>query len=127
MLCLSRHLGWTTSQVDFSNAFVQASLNEDIYIRVPATYQARKGPGHVLKLKKSLYGLVQAPMYWYRHLRAALEDEGLTPSEFDPCMFYGQNLEVLCYVDDCLLLAKDQRDTAAFIHNLKSKGYSLTE
>jgi hypothetical protein len=40
MLCLSLHLGWATRQVvDFSNAFVQATLNEEVYMELPAGFE----------------------------------------------------------------------------------------
>jgi hypothetical protein len=67
LLCLSISNGWKTRQVDFSNAFVQAKLKEDVYISLPAMFEGPKGEGNqevVLKLNRSLYGLVQAPLYW---------------------------------------------------------------
>ena len=57
---------WKTRQVDFSNAFVQASLNEDVYILLPLGFVTDTGDTRdevVMKLNKSLYGLVQSPLY----------------------------------------------------------------
>ena len=67
LLCLSISQGLHTRQVDFSNAFVQAELKTDefIYIEVPKgfDYGTNEDDGEmVLKLKRSLYGLVQAPL-----------------------------------------------------------------
>jgi hypothetical protein len=31
-MCLALHTGMATRQIGFSNAFVQATLNEDVYI-----------------------------------------------------------------------------------------------
>ena len=61
LLCLSISNGWKTRQVDFSNAFVQAKLKEDVYISLPAMFKGPQGEGNdkvVLKLNRSLYGLV---------------------------------------------------------------------
>ena len=58
---MSKQQGWATRQVDFSNAFVQAELQEDVYIEVPQGFKDPDGQDVVLKLNKSLYGLVQAP------------------------------------------------------------------
>ena len=37
-LCLSAKMGWATRQVDFSNAFVQAYLTEEVYMRFPPLF-----------------------------------------------------------------------------------------
>jgi hypothetical protein len=97
-----------TRQVDFSNAFVQALLNPDehIYMDAPRGFEYCDGNNtepHVLKLKRSLYGLVQAPLYWGNHLKDALEKQGLKQSASDPCMYCGDGIVVVTYVDDCLL------------------------
>ena len=39
MLCLSLHLNLQTRQVDFSNAFVQSTLKEDVYLEPPARFE----------------------------------------------------------------------------------------
>ena len=35
LLCLTLSQGWVTKQVDFSNAFVQATLNESVFVAMP--------------------------------------------------------------------------------------------
>ena len=62
MLCLAASEGLHTRQVDFSNAFVQADLKEEVYIQVPQGFLGSNGGTEdpVLKLNNSLYGLVQA-------------------------------------------------------------------
>ena len=57
--------GWSTRQVDFSNAFVQDTLEKEVCVELPAMFCDENENGNnnevVLKLNKSLYGLVQAP------------------------------------------------------------------
>ena len=110
-----------TRQVDFSNAFVHAKMKENVYVKLPQTFISKKGPGHVLKLRKSLYGLVQAPLYWYSHLCKALKRNGLKPSEFDPCVFVGDGIVALIYVDDCIFMAKDYETIDTLIAKLQAK------
>ena len=127
MLCLAAHQNLATRQIDFSNAFVQATLREDVYIEVPDGYGSpdyAKGE-LVLKLDKSQYGLCQAPSYWANFLKAALEKRGLQASEHDPCLYYGKGVICLTYVDDCLWFAKRQDDIDAIIADLK-KDLTLT-
>ena len=87
LMVLSLNLGWHTRQVDFSKAFVQAELQEEVYMSMPKHFEAEDGAETVLKLNKSLYGLVQAPMYWYNHLSGVLKNKGFKPSPHDRCLF----------------------------------------
>lgn len=123
MLSLTASQDLKTRQVDFSNAFVQATLNEDVYISLPQGYEAEGADEQmVLKLNKSLYGLVQAPLYWGLHLKAALEDAGFEPSSHDPCLYTNsEGVVVLTYVDDCLFFAKDNSKIDAVIAKLGKK------
>jgi Reverse transcriptase (RNA-dependent DNA polymerase) len=119
-----------TRQVDFSNAFVQAKLDpeEHIYVEPPKgfEYVNPDGEPHVLKLKRSLYGLVQAPLYWGNHLKDALEKQGLKQSKSDPCMYCGDGIIVLTYVDDCLFFGKDQKMIDDKIRRIQDSGLKLT-
>ena len=51
-------------QVDYSNAFVQADIDGDVYCELPTEFSLADGgkSEYVLKLKKSSYGLKQAPL-----------------------------------------------------------------
>jgi hypothetical protein len=111
LLSIAASQGLATRQVDFSNAFVQAHLHEPnpIYVQTPATFHSDVGEKTVLKLNRSLYGLVQAPLYWGNHLRDVLVNQhGFTASENSPCLYYRDGVIILTYVDDCLFFARDQ-------------------
>jgi Reverse transcriptase (RNA-dependent DNA polymerase) len=96
-------------QLDIKTAFLNGELEEEVYVRQPpgfSSIDARK----VCRLKKALYGLRQAPRAWHQRLRAALIDNGFTPSSADPGLFTSTNKQgetsyVLVYVDDLLLAA----------------------
>lgn len=130
LLTLSINQKLCTKQVDFSNAFVQAKLKsgEHIYVEMPKgfEYSDSNNERHVLKLKRSLYGLVQAPLYWGNHLKGALEKQGLKQSACDPCMFVGDGVICLTYVDDCLFFGKDQSKIDEKIRLIQEDGLKLT-
>ena len=90
---LAMQRGWVTRHVDFSNAFVQANLKEEVYLEVPEMFFDEHGNGRkddvVLKLQKSIYGLVQAPRSWYYHLLDGLNKLDFKPSVEDPGMYFG--------------------------------------
>jgi Reverse transcriptase (RNA-dependent DNA polymerase) len=130
MLCLSLSQDLCSKQVDFSNAFVQAELGSDehIYVAVPKgfAFGGSEDEETVLKLRRSLYGLVQAPLYWGNHLKDALEKEGLKQSVSDQCMFIGDDMVVLTYVDDVLFFGKSTKKIEAKIKALEMRGFKLT-
>lgn len=59
LLCLSIQFEWATRQADFSNAFVQATLKEDLYVSLPIMFKDDSGIDSkdlVFNLNKSFYG-----------------------------------------------------------------------
>ena len=127
MMVLAASKGLATRQVDFSNAFVQAKLDKEIYIDAPKGYAGSNGKADVvLKLRKSLYGLVEAPLYWSNHLKAALENQQFVPSKNDPCLFIHKDMICLTYVDDCLFFGSSQEKIDSMIDALEADGLTLT-
>ena len=122
-------LGWITISIDFSNAFVQSILSksEQVWMHVPRGYYCTQGPDYCLKLKKSLYGHKVAPLLWYHHLTKAFEELGLEKSKYDPCLWYGKDIILVQYVDDCGIGAPSQEIIDKFVKGLRSKGLALTQ
>ena len=120
-------MGWSTHQIDFSNAFVQAELKENVYLNLPPGFCGSEGTRKmVLKLKKSLYGLVQAPKAWYEYLKDKLGELEIKPSTLDPCLFFGKGLVLLVYVDDILVFGPNKHNIDELIKELKDKKMNLT-
>ncbi|KAJ3690345.1 hypothetical protein LUZ61_019509 [Rhynchospora tenuis] len=98
--------GWTMHQMDVHNAFLHGDLHEEVYMRMPQGF-ASSQPGKVCRLKKSLYGLRQAPHMWFSKLAAALKKYGFAQSRADYSLFVYRKSEVfltvLVYVDDLVV------------------------
>ena len=61
LIALAAHEGWEVHHMDVKSAFLNGDLNEEVYVEQPASF-IKKGNEHkVLRLKKALYGLHQAP------------------------------------------------------------------
>jgi len=60
---------WTTRQVDYYNAFAQAEIEDEMYVEFPRPFESISGEDRVLRLKKSLYGLQQAPRTFFEKFR----------------------------------------------------------
>ena len=59
ILSISSILGLVVHQMDVETAFSNTDLKEEIYMHPPIGMTIREG--HVLKLKKTFYGLKQSP------------------------------------------------------------------
>jgi hypothetical protein len=133
MLVMSLLLGLATKQVDYTAAFVHADINRDpnwdnltdlekersgVYIQMPRGFAK---VGHVLKLKKSLYGLKQSPRNFFLHLKGQLERVGLEQSTADQCLFISDKVICLVYVDDTLFYAQTKEDIATVITGLQTE------
>ena len=71
-------------------------------MELPKDFSAKQNGDFVLWLNKSLYGLCQAPLIWYEHLKANLEQCGFVTSKVDSCLFINHQKKNFClvYVDD---------------------------
>ena len=124
-LAWSLMLDWHTCTIDFSNAFIQADIDEPTFIHLPRGFSS-KDTKTCLHLKKSIYGLSVAPRLWFLHLMKALKEEGLVQSKHDPCLLFRKDLIVIVYVDDLGIQAPSETIVDDLINNLLSKGFQLT-
>jgi hypothetical protein len=93
-------------QLDVKTAFLNGKLDEEIFMQQPEGYE-KGGPNVVCRLKRSLYGLRQAPRAWHTRLKEELGHLGFEPSEADAALFTGtvdgEQVLLLVWVDDILI------------------------
>ena len=110
--------GWTTRQVDYTNAFAQAELKEEVYVECPRLFGPHSNTDKVLHLRKSLYGLRQAPRTFFEKLKAGLEERDWKQSEIDPCLFLKSGMMCVVYVDDTIFASANVDDLEREITSL---------
>lgn len=86
-LAIAAKQNLVVKQMDVSTAFLNGTLNEEIYMLQPEGYKVPKKEKYVLKLNKSLYGLKQAPMVWNQTIADVIQKSGFSHSTADPCIF----------------------------------------
>ncbi|CAI7799395.1 unnamed protein product [Closterium sp. NIES-54] len=103
--------------LDFSTAFLQGSLHEEIWLRRPPGFTGSFPPGTQCSLRRPVYGLRQAPREWHDTLRTTLAALGFAPSTADPSLFLRTDTSlppfyVLVYVDDLVFATADTAELA---------------
>ena len=116
-----------TRCIDFTLAFPQAEVKVPIYLHTPqGIYFGEEGHRTVLKLKKNLYGLKDAGRTWWEHLSIGLNELGFHSTETDQCVFIKDDVIILIYVDDCIIMSADKDKIAQTMESLK-KRYAITD
>ncbi|CAI7745900.1 unnamed protein product [Closterium sp. NIES-54] len=73
--------------LDFSTAFLQGSLHEEIWLRRPPGFTGSFPAGTQWSLRRPVYGLHQALREWHDTLRTTFATLGFAPSTADPSLF----------------------------------------
>lgn len=76
-------------QMDISNAFLQADIDTEVFMRQPPGYIVKGKEDWLWKLKKSIYGLRQALKLWNSTIHQFLIGEmGLVQCPSEPCVYF---------------------------------------
>ncbi|CAI7886332.1 unnamed protein product [Closterium sp. NIES-54] len=103
--------------LDFSTAFLQGSVHEEIWLCRPPGFTGSFPAGTQWSLQRPVYGLRQAPREWHDTLRTTLASLGFAPSTADPSLFLRTDTTlppfyVLVYVDDLVFATADTQALA---------------
>ncbi|CAI7931214.1 unnamed protein product [Closterium sp. NIES-54] len=117
--------------LDFSTAFLQGSLHEEICLRRPPGFTGSFPAGTHWSLRRPVYGLRQAPREWYDTLRTTLAALDFAPSTADPSLFLRTDATlppfyVLVYVD-VLVFASSDTEALAHVKSELQKRHTCTD
>jgi hypothetical protein len=99
-----------TLQVNAVNAFVNADLDELVYMRIPPEFPLKN---QVLRLNKALYGLRRSPLLWQKELLKALKLMGFKPISQEPCIIIKREMVVFYFVDDIVFYYRKSAESEA--------------
>ncbi|CAI5470992.1 unnamed protein product [Closterium sp. Yama58-4] len=117
--------------LDFSTAFLQGSLHEEIWLCRPPGFTGSFPPGTQWSLRRPVYGLRQAPREWHDTLRTTLAALGFAPSTADPSLFLRTDTSlppfyILVYVND-LVFATADTEALALVKSELQKRHTCTD
>ncbi|CAI7844824.1 unnamed protein product [Closterium sp. NIES-54] len=131
LLHVAAHRDYELHSLDFSTAFLQGSLHEEIWLRRPLGFTGSFPPGTQWSLRRPVYGLRQAPHEWHDTLRTTLAALGFAPSTADPSLFLRTDASlppfyILVYVDD-LVFATSDTAGLAYVKSEVQKRHTCTD
>jgi len=110
LLALAAGDGLLVHQMDVKSAFLNAALDEELYMAVPPGLHCPADM--VCRLDRALYGLKQSPRCWNRLLSSWMTEYGFQRCQSDSCVFVlrepGCVLIVLVWVDDLVIAGNSQ-------------------
>ena len=117
VLAIANQLDLDIHQMDVKTAFLNGSLENEIFMRQPEGYVSQEHPNFVCKLNKGIYGLKQATRCWNVAIDDYLKSSGYTQSTADPCIYSKIEVKdgkkcimiIAVYVDDTLLASNDDQ------------------
>lgn len=129
-LCLAMAVteGMNIKQYDFERAFLNAPLEEKIYVRAPKTSKYQKET--ILELLKSSYGLKQSGHNWYETLDRGWESQGLKKCFEDPAIYRRKLPEgkilLFTHVDDTVSLTNKPNYENLIMKNV-GRNFTMTD
>ncbi|CAI7752497.1 unnamed protein product [Closterium sp. NIES-53] len=117
--------------LDFSTAFLQGCLHEEIWLRRPPGFTGSFPAGTQWSLRRPVYGLRQAPCEWHDTLRTTLGVLRFAPSIADPSLFLRTDtllppFYVLMYKDD-LIFATADTEALTLVKSELQKRHTYTD
>nr|GEW13542.1 hypothetical protein [Tanacetum cinerariifolium] len=104
--------------MDVKSAFLYGKIEEEVYVCQPPGFEDPNFPDKVYKVKKTLYGLHQAPRAWYETLSTYLLNNGIKKGHIDKTLFIKRNKgDILLdqvYVDDIIFESTNKEMCDAF-------------
>uniref|UniRef100_A0AAG5DSQ9 Integrase catalytic domain-containing protein n=1 Tax=Anopheles atroparvus TaxID=41427 RepID=A0AAG5DSQ9_ANOAO len=121
MMAVAAKKGLILKQYDVKTAYLNGTIEEELYMRQPPGFIVPGQEGLVCKLKKSIYGLKQSATCWNRALHEVLLKFNFEQCESDPCLYVrnkgGSAVYLLVYVDDLLIGSKEEAEINKIYEN----------
>jgi hypothetical protein len=124
LLALAAQEGWRVHHMDVKSAFLNGNLKKEVYVHQPPGFAIPDKEGKVLRLRKALYDLRQAPRAWNVKLDSTLRRMGFEQSPHEAVVYRwgngGNVLLVGVYIDDLVITGTKDAEMATFKEEMKT-------
>ena len=124
LLALAAQEGWRVHHMDVKSALLNGDLKEEVYVHQPSGFIIPSKENKVLRLRKALNGLRQAPRAWNAKLDSTLKQMGFQQSPHEAAVYRrgkgGNALLVGVYVDDLVITGTKEAEVKAFKEEMKA-------
>lgn len=126
-------LGWTQGMnirvMDFKGAYLHAERPEETPIYLASAGTIKIPEGKIAKVRKSLYGTVDAGNLWKQEVHKLLTEMGFNQSKNDPCLYIRKRKEdttyIATWVDD-LIIATTLKNPEELRKEAERKGFKIS-
>jgi len=125
LLAMAAAKDWRIHHLDVKSMFLNGELAETVFIKQALGFAVKGAEHKVLKLRKALYGLRQAPRAWNAKLDATLGELGFTRCATEHALYMRrrgkEELVVGVYVDDLIVTGARAEDIDRFKHEMAAR------
>ena len=118
LLALAAAKDWRVHHLDIKLVFLNEELAEMVFVRQPPGFTVKGAEHRVLRLRKALYRLRQAPRVWNAKLDTTLGELGFTRCTTKHALYTWrrgkEELVVGMYVDDLIVTGAHVEDIDSF-------------
>jgi hypothetical protein len=127
-LAISTAKGWEVHQMDVNNSFLHGDLSKEIYMEQPQGFI--QNSSLVCRLKKSLYGLNQAPRSCYVKMDSYLLSHDFFRCKYDSNVYMLRTTNsvmiLVLYVDD-LFITSSSASTIDLVKDILHDRFSMMD
>lgn len=114
-------LQWAHIQLDIKCAYLYANLSETLYMTQPPGFTDPDRSDYVCKLNRAIYGLHQSGREWFLEIHHVLIKLNFLKLQWTNCVYIlHDNVILLLYVDDIIILSKNKSIIKDVIAKLES-------
>ena len=121
---------WSVYQMDVKSAFLNGVLEEEVYVKKPLEYIKARKEQQVLRLRKALYIMKQAPRAWNTRIDSYYKENDFRQCPFEHAIYVksrkGELLIIALYVDDLIFMGNSQRLLEEFKEVMKEE-FEMTD
>ena len=125
LLALAGAKDWQVHHLDVKSAFLNGDLAETVYVKQAPGFIVKGAEKKVLRLRKALYGLRQAPRAWNAKLDATMAELGFQRCATEHALYTRrrgkEHLIVGVYVDDLIVTGARAADIAKFKEQMAAR------